>query len=314
VIDFEGQAAVVTGAGRGLGRLYALELARRGARVVVNDTGGSMTGEGADAAVADLVVDEIGRAGGTAVASYDSVATPEGGAAIVQAALDAFGRVDAVVSNAGIYEMASIDKITPERWREMLEVHLDGAFYVAQPAFRAMKDQGYGRLVFASSQMGAFGQHRNAAYAAAKAGIIGLANVLAQEGERHGILANTFLPIGATRMLDDSKGDRKVTALEERFFARIDPERVVPLVVYFASRACSATHHNVSAGAGRYGRAFMGLTEGWLADPDGPVPTVEDISDHYTEIASTDRFAVPMSAWEEILGICARLGITDDEV
>lgn len=312
MIDFEGQAAVVTGGGRGLGRLYALEMARRGARVVVNDTGGSITGEGVDPGVADRVVDEIRRAGGTAVASYESVASPEGGAAIVGAALDAFGRVDAVVSNAGIYEMAAIDRITPERWRAMLEVHLDGGFYLAQPAFRAMKDRGYGRLVFVSSQMGAFGQHRNAAYAAAKAGLIGLSNVLAQEGERHGITANTVLPIGATRMLD-STSDRRVTELEGKFFARIDPHRVVPLVVYFASRECVASHHNVSSGAGRYGRAFMGLTEGWLADPDGPVPSVDDIAAHYAEIASTERFTIPMSSWEEILGICARLGIAEDQ-
>jgi len=308
MIDFEGQVAVVTGAGRGLGRLYALEMARRGAQVVVNDIGGSITGEGSDASVADLVVDEIRRSGGNAVACYDSVASPEGGAAIVESALAAFGRVDAVVSNAGIYEMASIDKVTPERWREMLGVHLDGGFYVAQPAFRAMKEQGYGRLVFVSSQMGAFGQHRNAAYAAAKAGLIGLSNVLAQEGERHGILSNTILPIGATRMLDTTS-DRRLTELEEQFFARIDPHRVVPLVVYLASRGCAATHHNVSAGAGRYGRAFMGLTEGWMAEPDGPAPSVEDIAEHWTEIASTERFTVPMSSWEEILGICDRLGI-----
>ncbi|HEY6531995.1 MAG TPA: SDR family NAD(P)-dependent oxidoreductase [Acidimicrobiales bacterium] len=312
MIDFAGQAAVVTGAGRGLGRLYALEMARRGAHIVVNDTGGTITGQGSDPSVADGVVDEIRLAGGSAVASFDSVASPEGGAAIVGAALDAFGRVDAVVSNAGIYEMAAIDKITPERWRDMLGVHLDGGFYVAQPAFTAMKAQGYGRFVFVASQMGAFGQHRNAAYASAKAGLIGLSNVVAQEGERHNILSNTILPIGATRMLDTTS-DRRVTALEEQFFARIDPNRVVPLVVYFASRDCAASHHNVSSGAGRYGRAFMGLTEGWMADPDGPVPSVEDIAEHWSEIASTENFTVPMSSWEEILGICARLGIADGE-
>jgi NAD(P)-dependent dehydrogenase (short-subunit alcohol dehydrogenase family) len=311
VVDFDGQVAVVTGSGRGLGRLYALEMARRGARLVINDTGGSITGEGTDAAVADAVVDEIRRSGGGAVASYDSVASPEGGAAIVQTALDAFGRIDALVSNAGIYEMASIDEIAPDRWRAMLEVHLDGGFHVGQPAFRAMKQQGYGRIVFVASQMGAFGQHRNAAYAAAKAGLIGLSNVFAQEGERHGVTSNTILPIGATRMLEESRGDRRVTPLEEQFFTHIDPNRVVPVVAYFASRACAVSHQNVSAGAGRYGRAFMGLTDGWLADPDGPVPTLEDIAEHWDEIASTDSFAVPMSAWDEILDICDRLGIED---
>jgi NAD(P)-dependent dehydrogenase (short-subunit alcohol dehydrogenase family) len=163
MIDFEDQVAIVTGAGRGLGRLYAIDLARRGASVVVNDLGGTMQGDGADRRVADEVVEEIRAAGGIAVSSYDSVATPDGGAAIVQAALDHFGRVDAVVSNAGIYETSPFDAVTPERWRAMLGVHLDGGFYLAQPAFRAMKAQSYGRFVFIASQMGAFGEHQNAA-------------------------------------------------------------------------------------------------------------------------------------------------------
>jgi NAD(P)-dependent dehydrogenase (short-subunit alcohol dehydrogenase family) len=280
VIDFSGQAAIVTGAGRGLGRLYAHELARRGAQVVVNDIGGSMSGAGSDTNVADGVVEEIRQAGGTAVASYDSVDTPEGGAAIVQTAVDAFGRVDAVVSNAGIYETARFDQVTPERWRKMLEVHLDGGFYLAQPA-----------------------------YAAAKAGLIGLTNVIAIEGARHGIRANTVLPIGYSRMVSESVGDRPLTDTEEAFFKRIEPERVVPLVVYFASRACEVSHHNVSAAAGRYARAFMGLSEGWLADPEASPPSADDIAEHYAEIASTDRFAVPMSSYEEIVGVCERLGI-----
>jgi NAD(P)-dependent dehydrogenase (short-subunit alcohol dehydrogenase family) len=309
-IDFEGQSAIVTGSGRGLGRLYALELARRGASVVVNDLGGSMKGAGSDASVADLVVEEIVAAGGAAVASHDSVASPEGGASIVQTALDAFGRVDVVVSNAGIYEQAPLEDITPERWRAMLQVHLDGGFYLAQPAYRAMKEQGYGRFVFISSQMGAFGQDNNGAYAAAKAGLIGLSNVIAIEGARHGVRSNTVLPVGYSRMVTESVGERRLTKLEESLFAMIEPERVVPMVVYFASRACEVSHHNVSAAAGRYARAFMGLTEGWLSDHSQPPATAEDIAERYAEIASTDRFAVPMSSWDEIVEVCGRLGIT----
>jgi NAD(P)-dependent dehydrogenase (short-subunit alcohol dehydrogenase family) len=308
-IDFSGQAAIVTGSGRGLGRLYAMELARRGASVVVNDLGGSMKGVGSDASVADLVVEEIRNEGGTAVASHDSVDSPEGGAAIVQAALDAFGRVDAVVSNAGIYEQAPLEDIAPDRWRAMLQVHLDGGFYLAQPAYRVMKDQGYGRFVFISSQMGAFGQDNNAAYAAAKAGLIGLSNVIAIEGARHGVLSNNVLPVGYSRMVTESVGERRLTKLEETLFGMIEPERVVPMVVYFASRACEVSHHNVSAAAGRYARAFMGLTEGWLSDRAEPPATVEQIADHYAEIASTDRFAVPTSSWDEIVELCRRLGI-----
>jgi NAD(P)-dependent dehydrogenase (short-subunit alcohol dehydrogenase family) len=311
VITFEGQAAIVTGSGRGLGRLYALELARRGAQVVVNDIGGSMRGSGADRAVADEVVDEIRQAGGSAVASYDSVDSPEGGAAIVQTALDAFGRIDAVVSNAGIYETAPFDEVAPDRWKAMLGVHLDGGFHLAQPAYRAMKAQGYGRFVFIASQMGAFGSQDNAAYGAAKAGLIGLTNVVAIEGAPHGITANSVLPIGYSRMVTESIGDRKISEIEEQFFKRIDPARVVPLVVFYASRACEVTHHNVSAAAGRYGRAFMGLTEGWLADPDGPPPTADDIADHYAEISSTENFSVPLSAFDEIIEVCTRIGIIE---
>ena|ERR1700674_1016577 len=308
-IDFDGEAVIVTGAGRGLGRLYALEMARRGARVVVNDLGGSSKGAGADATVAEQVVSEIEGAGGVAVASSESVASVESASAIVQASIEAFGRVDAVVSNAGIYETAPIEEVTPERWRAMLEVHLDGGFYLTQPAYRAMKEQGYGRFVFISSQMGAFGQAHNVAYAAAKAGLIGLANVIANEGRPHGILANTVLPIGFSRMVTDSSGDAERSEFQERFFKVIEPERVVPLVVYFASRACQVSHHNVSAAAGRYARAFMALSHGWLAGPDRPVATAEEIAEHYEEIGATDRFSVPMSSLDEIIGLLDRLGL-----
>jgi hypothetical protein len=157
--------------------------------------------------------------------------------------------------------------------------------------------------------MGAFGEHANAAYGAAKAGIIGLTNIVAIEGAPHGILANAVLPIGYSRMVSESVGDRTLSDFEEVFFKSIEPERVVPLVAYLASRACEVTHHNVSAAAGRYARAFMGLSEGWLADSHGPVPTAEDIAAHCAEISATDRFTIPMSSYEEIAGLCARLGI-----
>jgi NAD(P)-dependent dehydrogenase (short-subunit alcohol dehydrogenase family) len=191
----------------------------------------------------------------------------------------------------------------------MLNVHLDGSFFLAQPAFRAMKAHGYGRFVFIASQMGAFGEQRNAAYGAAKGGIIGLTNVIAIEGAQYGILANSVLPIGYTRMASESIGDRKLSDIETAFFEAVTPERVVPLVAFFASRACDVTHHNVSAAAGRYARAFMGLTQGWLAEPNGPAATADDIAAHYAEISSTDEFTVPQSAHEEIIELCARLGI-----
>ena len=307
MIDFTGQVALVTGAGRGLGRIYAIELARRGGSVVVNDLGGTMGGDGSDATVADHVVDEITAAGGIAVASHHSVDSPEGGAAIVGAAVDHFGRLDAVVSNAGIFTSVPFDELTAEDWRRMLRVHLDGGFYLAQPAYRVMKSQGYGRFVFIGSSAGMFGQHLEAHYAAAKAGLIGLTNVIALEGEPHGILANTVLPFGLSRMVTETLGDPK--ALEETgFFKAIRPELVAPLVVFLASRACECSHQNFSACGGRFARVFVGLGEGWMAEPDSS-PTADDIASHLAEIAATEPFTVPGSIYEEVFAVTARLGL-----
>ena len=308
MIDFTGQVAVVTGAGRGLGRLYAIELARRGASVVVNDLGGSMHGDGADPGVADLVVEEIERAGGVAVASHHSVETPEGGAAIVRTAIDRFGRLDAVVSNAGIFNSVPFDQLSPADWRRMLVVHLDGGFHLSQPAFRAMKSRGYGRFVFIASSAGLFGQPLEAHYAAAKSGLVGLANVIAIEGAQHGILANTVLPFGTSRMVTETVKD-PVFLERSGFLNAIQPELVVPIVTFLASRACEFSHHNYSACAGRFARVFVGLGEGWLAKP-GSHPTAEDIAAHLAGVSATEPFTVPMSIVDEVLGICKRLGIS----
>lgn len=308
MIDFAEQAVVVTGAGRGLGRLYALELARRGARVVVNDRGGSMSGAGADASIADGVVEEIRTAGGVAVASHHSVDDPEEAAAIIRTATDAFGRLDAVVSNAGIYEMLPYEELTVEQWRRMLQVHLDGAFYLSQPAFRVMKDQGYGRLVFIASNIGAFGQEHAAHYAAAKGGIIGLTNALANEGADHGVLVNAVLPVGRTRMMTDSMGDREPNPILDQFFAETTAERVVPMVVYLASRSCELSHHYFSAVAGRFARVFVGVGDGWLADRETD-PSVEDVADHLAAISATEPFSVPMTVADEIVAVLGQLGV-----
>lgn len=308
MIDFTGQVAVVTGAGRGLGRTYALELARRGASVVVNDLGGSMDGQGDDDSIADRVVEEIVAAGGTADASHDSVDSPQGGEAIVRTAVDSFGRLDAVVSNAGIFTSIPFDELTSQDWRRMLQVHLDGGFYLAQPAFRVMKSQGYGRFVFIASSAGMFGQHFEAHYAAAKAGLVGLTNVIAIEGAEHGIRANTVLPFGLSRMVTETLGDPK--ALEQSgFFAAIRPELVAPIVVYLASRDCEISHQNFSACAGRFARVFVGLGEGWLA-PSHTDPTADDVAAHLSEISATEEFTVPGSIYEEAFAVAQRLGIT----
>ena len=265
MIDFNGQAVIVTGAGRGLGRLYALDLAQRGASVVVNDVGVTMHGEGADSSVADQAVTEITGLGGIAVASYDSVDSEEGGAAIVERAIEEFGRLDAVVSNAGIFDTLPFDELPAENWRRMLNVHLNGGFYLSQPAYRVMKAQGGGRFVFIASSAGLFGQPNSAHYAAAKAGIVGLANVIAIDGAPHGILANTVLPFGYSRMVTETVGDRDQLGDDVPFLRAIEPELVVPMVVYLASRACTITHQNYSACAGRFARVFVGLGEGWVA-------------------------------------------------
>lgn len=308
MIDFEGQVTVVTGAGRGLGRLYALDLARRGAAVVVNDVGGTMRGDGADASVADQVVDEITKAGGRAVASHQSVDSPEGGRAIVDTALDTFGRLDAVVSNAGIFNSIPFEALSPDDWRQMLAVHLDGGFYLSQPAYKVMAKQKYGRFVFISSSAGNFGQPMEAHYAAAKTGLVGLSNVIAIEGAAHGILSNTVLPTGFSRMVTETIGDEKFLR-ESGFMRAIRAELVVPLVSFLASRACDFTHRDYSACAGRYARVFTGLGQGWLADTQTE-PTAEDILAHLDEVSATDKFIVPDSIVDEVLEVCGRLGIS----
>ena len=309
MIDFDGQAVIVTGAGRGLGRLYALDLAQRGASVLVNDAGVTMHGDGADPSVADEVVREITAAGGIAVASYDSVDSEAGGAAIVRRAVEEFGRLDAVVSNAGIFDTTPFDELPAENWRRMLNVHLNGGFYLSQPAYRIMKAQGGGRFVFIASSAGLFGQPNSAHYAAAKAGLVGLANVISIDGAPHGILANTVLPFGYSRMVTETIGDRDDLGDDVPFLRCIEPELVVPIVVYLASRTCTFTHQNFSACAGRFARVFVGLGEGWVASSDTP-PTAEEIHAHLAEVAATEPFTVPASIFDEVTQICSRIGVS----
>jgi NAD(P)-dependent dehydrogenase (short-subunit alcohol dehydrogenase family) len=307
VIDFTGQVVIVTGAGRGLGRLYALDFAHRGAAVVVSDVGGTMAGEGADRSVADAVVAEIEAAGGTAVACHETVATREGAGAIVATALDELGGLDAVVSNAGIFHTAPFEEVTPEDWDRMLRVHLDGAFHLSQAAYPLMRSRGGGRFVYIASSAGLFGQPSSAHYAAAKAGTVGLANVVAIEGSEHGILANCVLPFGYSRMVTETVGMREDLEAEPGFLHAIEPELVVPVVVFLASDECTFTHHVYSACAGRFARVFVGLANGWLAP--GPAPTAEDIAAHLHEVIDPEPYSIPSSIFDEVAQVCARLGI-----
>lgn len=290
-ITFDGRVAIVTGAGGGLGRTYALELARRGARVVVNDLGGSVDGVGSSESAAAKVVAEIEEAGGEAIANYDSVSTEEGGKSIVQAAMDAFGQVDIVVNNAGILRDKSFSKMTMEEVDAVLDVHLKGAFHVSLPAFQVMRENNYGRFVFTSSASGLFGNFGQSNYGAAKAGLVGLSNVLAIEGAKYGILSNAIAPIARTRMTEDLLGP-----LAEH----VEPELVTPLVVYLCSEANQFTHQIFTAGGGRYARVFIGTNPGWFAGK-GVVPSVEDIAANMDAIRDISDYIIPESNTDEII-------------
>ena len=288
-IRFDNRVAVITGAGGGLGRGYALDLAARGASVVVNDLGGSFDGKGSSSSMADAVVAEIKAAGGKAVASYDSVSTSAGGKAIIATALDAFGRIDILVSNAGSLRNAPIDELPDDTLDAMIDVHLKGGFNVARPAFRLMKAQGYGRIVLASSAAGMLGNEQQAAYGAAKAGLVGLMNILSLEGAAHGVKANALLPTAMSRMA--AAMDAKMLesagalygALGDKLGNSADPSFVTPLVVYLCSEACDSTHSIYSSTLGRYARAFLCMGEGWIG-PRLEAPRAEDIASHWAEI------------------------------
>lgn len=311
-ISFDGRVAIVTGSGGGLGRGYALDLAKRGASVVVNDLGGSAVGEGSSRKMADHVVEEIRAAGGKAVPSYDSVATSAGGEAIVATAMKAFGRVDVLINNAGTLRNAPVDELPDTTLDAMIDVHLKGAFYVTRPAYRIMKQQRYGRIIFASSAAGMFGNNEQAAYGAAKAGLVGLMNVLSQEGKSHGVLCNALLPTAESRM-SVSMSDAQMKAAVALFTEAgpyvgntVTPPFVTPMVVYLASEACTSTHAIYSATMGRYARVFIAVSDGWVGSRETP-PRAEDIAAHFGEITSRSNLCVPENLMDEFAEIVKRV-------
>jgi NAD(P)-dependent dehydrogenase (short-subunit alcohol dehydrogenase family) len=287
-LSFDGRVCVITGAGGGLGRSHALELARRGGKIVVNDLGGSLDGVGASSSAAQRVVDEITAMGGEAVANYDSVATPEGGRAIVQAAVNAFGRVDVVINNAGILRDKAFHKMDPAMIDAVIDVHLKGALYVSQPAFQLMREQGYGRIVSTTSASGLFGNFGQANYGAAKAGLAGLTRVLAIEGAGHGIKANAIAPIASTRMTENLLGD---------LAPLVTPETVSPIVAYLSHQDCTVNGNVYSVAGGRVARIVAVETSGVVL----PEVTAESFRDHVNEIdqPGADGFHQPVSLDDE---------------
>ncbi len=299
-IRFDGQVAIVTGAGAGLGRIYALELAKRGAKVVINDLGGARDGVGGDNAAADKVVAEIKAMGGEAVPNYDSVATADGGENIVKTAVDAFGRVDILVNNAGILRDMTMLKMAPDNWNAVVDVHLKGAYNVTRPAFKVMRDQAYGRIIFTTSAAGLYGNFGQCNYSAAKLALVGMMNTVKLEGSRYNILANTVAPLAATRLTED--------VMPPDFFEKTKPEFVAPLVVYLASGECDYTGEVFNAGIGYYNRAAIGTGQGKVVGDGQTPPTIEDIHANFAAIedmSDPEEFNDAMSQIGQLLNAFA---------
>ena len=293
-LGFDNMVAIVTGAGNGLGRSHALAFARRGARVVVNDLGGAVDGSGGSTGPAQKVVDEIVALGGEAVANLDSVATPEGGQAIVARAIEAFGRVDIVVNNAGILRDKAFQNLTVDMINTVLDVHLRGAFYVTQAAWGHMRSQGYGRIVNTSSNSGILGNFGQANYGAAKMGLVGFTNVLAIEGAKYNIKVNAIAPVAFTRMTADL-----MAGLEEK----LRPEMVTPAVIYLSHESCAVTGEVFSVGGGTVSRFFVGLTEGYV----NVALTAEDVRDHLDEIRDETDYKVFRHNGQELQKLFSKL-------
>ncbi len=285
-VGFDGKVAIITGAGGGLGRQHALLLASRGALIVINDLGGAVDGSGSDKGAAQRMVDEITALGGEAVANTDSVATTEGGAAIVQTAIDAFGRIDIVINNAGILRDKSFHNMDSDLINAVLDVHLRGAFNVTQPAWGHMRAQGYGRIISTSSAAGVFGNFGQANYGAAKMGLVGLTRVLAVEGAKYNIKANAIAPLALTRMTEGLMG---------KLGERLDPALISPVVAYLASEQCEPTGRLFSVGGGRVAEVFIGETPGFLDRSLSP----ESVRDNFATITNRDTYSVPSNLADE---------------
>ncbi len=278
-IRFDDRVAVITGAGGGLGRVYALELAKRGAKVLVNDLGGSRDGSGKGSKTpAQKVVEEITQAGGVAIANYDNVATPKGGENIIKSAVKAFGTVDILINNAGILRDKTLPKMEPESWQAVLDVHLQGAYHVTKPAFEIMREKGYGRIIMTTSAAGLYGNFGQSNYSAAKLALVGLMNTLKIEGEKHDIKVNTVAPIAASRLMAD--------VIPPDMLDKMKPDFVAPLVLFLASEKCPVTGRIYNAGVGVFNRAALMTGPGTTVGDGQKIPTPEEISVAWDRITS----------------------------
>lgn len=297
-IRFDGRVAIVTGAGAGLGKTYALALAERGASVVVNDLGGTRDGSGADTRAADAVVEEIQKKGGKAVANYDSVATKQGGENIVRTAVDAFGKVDILINNAGILRDKSLMKIEEAEWDLVLAVHLKGAFCVTQPAFKVMKENGFGRIINTASGAGLYGNFGQSNYCSAKMGLVGLMNNVCIEGAKYNILCNTIAPVAASRLTED--------VLPPSLYEKLKPEFVTPLVLYLVSEECGTGKMIFNCAAGWFSRTEVVCAPGICIGDGKRDILAEEIRENWDKITSLDD-AKPLANVMESFGFMGPL-------
>ena len=297
-IRFDNRVAIVTGAGAGLGKSYALEFAKRGANVVVNDLGSALDGSGSSHSAADVVVNEIKAAGGKAVANYDSVSTVQGGESIVKTALDAFGSADILVNNAGIVRDHTLQKLTEEEWDLVIAVHLKGAYNVTKPALAAMKDKNYGRVIFTTSGVGLYGNFGQANYAAAKLGLVGFMNTLVLENAKYNIKLNAIAPNAASRMTDK--------ILPPPLFEKLKPEHIAPIVMWLSSEQNQDTGMIFNCMGGWYSRTAIMCGNGVMIGEGGGTVSAEDIQKNWDAIKSLDN-AKTLGSIQHSFGFVASL-------
>jgi NAD(P)-dependent dehydrogenase (short-subunit alcohol dehydrogenase family) len=305
-LRFDDQVAVITGAGGGLGKEYALLLASRGARVLVNDIGGSVTGDGSNSEAAQAAAAEIRQLGGEAVADNHSVTSPEGGQAIIDAAQNAWGRVDIVINNAGIVRDAPFEDMTAGQFEPLLDVHLRGAFHVTRPAWKVMREQGYGRILNTTSAAGILGNAGMSNYGSAKTGLIGFTRVLAAEGVDRNIKVNAVAPIAFTRMLThsidsaeqpaDAASQAVLDDLVNQYLKKLDPGLVAPMAAFLTHRDCPVTGEIYTVGAGHVSRFFIGRTKGFYSSE----LSIEQVRDHLDEIRDEAGYTVPGGPADEM--------------